>query len=155
MTQPTPRQAARAILRDRLGRVLLIRFVLPHMTFWATPGGGVEAGETLHEAALRELREELGIDVDLLGPVHTAVGIFEFQGVLIENTDHFFTGHWDGTPQLKGASLAESASLTDARWWTVEEIDATPEHVFPRDLADVVRQLAGQADSGACPPARS
>ena len=29
------------------GRVLLIHFVLPNMTFWATPGGGVEPGETL------------------------------------------------------------------------------------------------------------
>jgi hypothetical protein len=37
---PRARQAGRAILRDAAGRVLLIHFVLPNMTFWATPGGG-------------------------------------------------------------------------------------------------------------------
>jgi 8-oxo-dGTP diphosphatase len=142
MTPPKPRQAGRAILRDRAGRVLLIHFVLPNMTFWATPGGGVEPGETILAAALREVREELGISVALEGPVHTAVGIFEFEGTLIENTDHFFFGPWEGTPQLVGASQAESATLTAVRWWTVDEIEQTREDVFPRDLVDVLRRLS-------------
>lgn len=141
MAGPKPRQAARAILRDSDGRVLLIHFVLPNMTFWATPGGGVEPGETLLAAAMRELREELDIAVALEGPVHTAVGIFEFEGVLIENTDNFFTGRWDGTPHLAGASAAESAALTEARWWTLAEIESSREDIFPRDLADVLRRL--------------
>lgn len=142
MARPKPRQAGRAILRDSSGRVLLIHFVLPNMTFWATPGGGVEPGETLLAATARELREELGITVALEGPVHTAVGVFEFGGVLIENTDNFFTGRWDGIPHLVGATEAESATLIEARWWTIEEIEAAREDIFPRDLAAVLRQLA-------------
>lgn len=138
---PKPRQAGRAILRDDAGRVLLIHFVLPNMTFWATPGGGVEPGETALAAAIREVREELGIDVTLQGPVHRAVGIFVFEGVLIENTDHFFAGRWNGTPRLAGATEAESAALTDVRWWTAEEIEQSGEDIFPRDLADVLRRL--------------
>jgi len=141
-TIPKPRQAGRAILRDDAGRVLLIHFVLPNMTFWATPGGGMEAGETPLAAAIRELREELGIAVALEGPVHRAVGIFEFEGVLIENTDHFFAGRWNGTPQLTGATEAESAALRAVRWWTMEEIERTEEDIFPRDLSDVLRRLA-------------
>jgi 8-oxo-dGTP pyrophosphatase MutT (NUDIX family) len=140
-TVPKPRQAGRAILRNSQGRVLLIRFVLPNMTFWATPGGGVEQGETLLAAAHRELQEELGIEVRLEGPMHQAVGIFEFEGVLIENTDHFFAGRWDGTPRLVGATETESAALTEARWWAVEEIEQTDEAIFPRDLAQVLRRL--------------
>jgi len=141
-TIPKPRQAGRAILRDDAGRVLLIHFVLPNMTFWATPGGGMEAGETPLAAAIRELREELGIAVALEGPVHRAIGIFEFEGVLIENTDHFFTGRWNGTPRLTGATEAESAALRAVRWWTMEEIERTEEDIFPRDLSDVLRRLA-------------
>lgn len=140
-SSPRPRQAARAILRDCEGRVLLIRFVLPNMTFWATPGGGVEPGETLLQAAHRELREELGIAVTLEGPVHAATGIFEFEGELIENADTFFAGPYDGNPQLTGSIAAESASLQEVRWWTLEEMDKTTEDIFPRDLAQAIRRL--------------
>jgi 8-oxo-dGTP pyrophosphatase MutT (NUDIX family) len=138
---PKPRQAGRAILRDSQGRVLLIHFVLPNMTFWATPGGGVEPGETPLAAAHRELQEELGIAVALEGPVHQAVGIFEFEGVLIENTDNFFAGRWDGVPRLIGATETESAALTEARWWTMEEVEQSRDAIFPRDLAQVLRRL--------------
>ena len=142
---PRPRLAGRAILRDSNGRVLLIHFVLPNMTFWATPGGGVEPGETPLQAAHRELQEELGIAVALEGPVHQAVGIFEFEGALIENTDNFFAGRWDGVPRLIGATETESAALIEARWWTKEEIEQTREAIFPRDLAQVLRRLSSSA----------
>jgi 8-oxo-dGTP pyrophosphatase MutT (NUDIX family) len=138
---PRPRQAGRAILRDEAGRVLLIYFVLPNMRFWATPGGGVEPGETLLQAAQRELMEELGIAVALDGPVHTATGIFEFEGEMIENTDTFFLGSWSGMPQLSGVTANESAALQEARWWTLEEMETTPEDIFPRDLAAAIRRL--------------
>ncbi|HEU0095315.1 MAG TPA: NUDIX domain-containing protein [Rhizomicrobium sp.] len=141
MTVPKPRQAGRAILRDAAGRVLLIRFVLPNMIFWATPGGGVEPGETLLQAVHRELQEELGIAVPLQGPVHTATGIFEFEGELIENADTFFLGRYDGVPGLTGSIAAESASLQEVRWWTLEEMENTPEDIFPRDLARAIRRL--------------
>jgi 8-oxo-dGTP diphosphatase len=139
---PRPRQAGRAILRDEAGRVLLIRFVLPNMTFWATPGGGVEPGETLLQTAQRELMEELGIAVLLAGPIHTATGIFEFEGEWIENKDHFFHGRWSGVPKLSGITASESAALQEARWWTVEELEATDAAFFPRDLPAVLRRLA-------------
>lgn len=121
--------------------MLLIHFVLPNMTFWATPGGGMEEGETPLAAAIREVREELGIEVTLEGPVHKAVGIFEFEGTLIENTDHFFTGRWDGIPRLVGATETESAALQEVRWWTLDEIERTHDAIFPRDLAQAVRRL--------------
>ena len=146
---PKPRQAGRAILLDRTGRVLLIRFVLPNMTFWATPGGGVEADESLLAAARRELREELSIDVPLHGPVHQAVGIFEFEGVLIENSDTFFAGRHDGLPCLGGLTAGERAVLQEVRWWTAEEMESTADAIFPRDLAAVVRRINSNGGSTA------
>jgi 8-oxo-dGTP pyrophosphatase MutT (NUDIX family) len=53
---------------DPSGRILLFRFVhrngaLAGQDYWATPGGGVEDGETFEQAAIRELEEETGIRV--------------------------------------------------------------------------------------------
>jgi 8-oxo-dGTP pyrophosphatase MutT (NUDIX family) len=93
------------------------------------------------QAAYRELHEELGITTALSGPVHTATGIFEFEGELIENRDTFFVGHLDGTPRLTGSTAAESASLQEVRWWTLDEMDGTAEDIFPRDLAQAIRRL--------------
>jgi len=144
-TPPTPRQAARAILMDGAGRVLLIHFAMPRgggiYTFWATPGGGQEPGESAMAAVKREILEELGLNPALHGPVHTAVGIFEYDGVMVENTDTFFLGHCDVTPALQGANDHERAALLELRWWTPEEIENTGEDVYPRDLAEVLRRM--------------
>jgi 8-oxo-dGTP pyrophosphatase MutT (NUDIX family) len=59
--------------------VMLRFFVTRSMgpvAFWATPGGEIEDGESDYLAAQRELREELGIVVDLTGPVRTATAQF-------------------------------------------------------------------------------
>jgi 8-oxo-dGTP diphosphatase len=142
---PVLRQAGRAILMDSSGRVLLSHFAMPRgddiYTFWATPGGGLEQGETALAAAKREILEELGLGVALHGPVHTAVGIFEYDGVMVENTDTFFLGRCDMTPALQGATDNERAALLALRWWTPAEIENTGEDVYPRDLAEVVRRL--------------
>ncbi len=56
-----------AILFDR-GRVLMAqRGRQPLMGFWSLPGGALELGETLHQAVVREVREETGLDVEPLG----------------------------------------------------------------------------------------
>ena len=144
-TPPVPRQAARAILMDGGGRVLLIQFAMPRgddiYTFWATPGGGLEPGESAMAAARREVLEELGLDIALHGPVHTAVGIFEYDGVMVENTDTFFLGRCDVTPVLQGVTDNERAALLTLRWWTPGEIENTGEDVYPRDLAEVARRM--------------
>jgi ADP-ribose pyrophosphatase YjhB (NUDIX family) len=65
-----PRLTVDTIIRMDDGRVVLIkRKYEPHG--WALPGGFVDYGESLEEAAVREAREETGLEVELIRQMHT------------------------------------------------------------------------------------
>src|SRR2546430_16924216 len=66
MTARVP--CAGAVVKDQAGRLLLVRRGRePGRGRWSLPGGRVEPGETAAEAAVREVREETGLDV-VAGP---------------------------------------------------------------------------------------
>ena len=69
-----PKVAAGAVVEHEGGVVLLRREIDPRAGFWVHPGGFVDRGETLEEAARRETREEVGLDVEILG----LLGAFSF-----------------------------------------------------------------------------
>ena len=79
------RRTARVMLFDEVGEILLIRFVVPRdggeFVFWALPGGEIEAGETEIEAAVREVREEVGLELTVTGPVYCDKNQFFHQGM--------------------------------------------------------------------------
>jgi 8-oxo-dGTP pyrophosphatase MutT (NUDIX family) len=141
------RQAARVILLDPEDRVLLIRFTVPRLagnfTFWATPGGGLEDGETPIAGARRELQEELGMDIALEGPVHTAESAFEHHGAVVQNFDTFFVARCaPDAPRLMWFTEEERTVLQGMRWWSAAEMESSDEPIFPPDLASVVRRLS-------------
>ncbi|GAB4246853.1 MAG: NUDIX hydrolase [Thermoleophilia bacterium] len=55
------------------GRVLLVRQAKGGRQYWLLPGGGVERGETLAEALVRELREECGLSISVIEPPYGLV----------------------------------------------------------------------------------
>ena len=141
------RRSARVFLFDSSGDVLLIRFVaqLEGRPFvcWVTPGGEVEPGEADRAAAERELAEELGLRVPLLGPVHEeSGGEYVHLGERVRNFDVFFAAQCGREePRLAGVTKDEIALMQEARWWTVEELERTEERVFPAALAGMMLRV--------------
>lgn len=58
-----------ALVRDGEGRVLIARHTYRRRAPWALPGGWVRRGEDPAETVVREIREETGLEVEVLGPL--------------------------------------------------------------------------------------
>ena len=145
------RRAARVILVDRSGRVLLIRghdADDPDRHWWFTIGGGIDVGEDARAAAVREVREEIGLELDpasLLGPVLTRSAVFDFFAEHCRQDEEIFLAR---TAALSVSGLSrdgwtdiELDVLDEVRWWDLDELAEVTEEVFPVGLAELVRGL--------------
>jgi 8-oxo-dGTP pyrophosphatase MutT (NUDIX family) len=143
------RAAARVLLVDAAGRILLFRGGDPAApdagTWWFTPGGGLEPGESWSEGAARELLEETGLRIapqDLGEPVLEERADFSFGGLLIDQDQRFFLLRVDShVVDTSGFGEIEVASIEEHRWWSLDELAATSETVYPLGLLDVLTRL--------------
>jgi ADP-ribose pyrophosphatase YjhB (NUDIX family) len=139
------------MLFDEGGSVLLVRFVVlregGEFVFWALPGGEIEAGESEVEAAVREVREELGLELTVMGPVYCDANRFFHQGEMQDNVDYLFRaecGHEE--PRLIGFTTDEREIMKEVRWWSETEVEASEQRIFPANLAERMRELAAGRD---------
>jgi 8-oxo-dGTP diphosphatase len=136
------------MLFDEAGAILLIRFVVPRedgeFVFWALPGGEIEPGETEADAAVRELKEELGIAVTVEGPVYRDANMFLHQGEMQDNLDFLFRARCGrAEPRLTGLTMEEIGIMKEMRWWTADEVEDSEERIFPGELAARMRESRG------------
>jgi 8-oxo-dGTP pyrophosphatase MutT (NUDIX family) len=136
------RRSARVILVDPAGRTLLFQ----SEDFWFTPGGGIEPGETIEQAAARELWEETGLQLDpaQLGPlVAETSGYADLgwaTGMFLDS--FYFHRVLDGfTVDTSGWQPLEASTMSGHRWWSADEVEACHDRVFPFGLAPLLRDL--------------
>lgn len=146
---PSIRQVGRVLIRNHAGEVFLLRGKDPgepdRPAFWFTPGGKIDPGETAQEAAARELHEEVGILIDptALGEVIGTEDVtYRFNGVSYRQSGVFFALTHE-SPRLHAAGLnaLEAQTIDTGRWWSVAEIQATHETIYPAHLGEMLARL--------------
>jgi 8-oxo-dGTP pyrophosphatase MutT (NUDIX family) len=142
------RRAARVLLVDPAGRALLLHGgdpARPGISWWFTPGGGLESGETPAQGAARELFEEVGLEVeaDALGePFWRQLTEFSYGGRQYSQEQDFFVLRVPGwRVDFAGMDEEEKATITAHRWWSADEIEASSESIFPVELPGLLRRL--------------
>lgn len=134
---------AASIAVFRHGKVLLAqRAKAPGFGLFSLPGGRVEPGETMRDAVLRELREEVGLSASITGFVdhvehieHGEDGTLRAHAVIVA-----FTGEWlEGEPSL-------SDEVSDIRW--VDPL-APGDLPMTRRLPEILARAAAINEGGA------
>jgi 8-oxo-dGTP pyrophosphatase MutT (NUDIX family) len=142
--EPILRDAARVVLLDAAGRVLLQKWRLQtggHV--WITPGGGLLPGETHREAAIRELSEEIGLVGAELGPwVWAREQVLQWNGRAIRQRERFHLLRVEAHEvDRAGNDEQELQVIEEIRWWTRAEIAASQDDFAPRRLAVLLEAL--------------
>lgn len=146
------RRAARAIVLDPAERILLVHFRFPRGSFWATPGGGIDEGETPEQAVRRELDEEAGLVDFELGPwVWTRTHVFPFENGLWDGQMEQYmlvrTPAFEPAPRFTPGELADEY-VAEIRWWTAAELAESEERFAPRRLPALLAALVRDGPPG-------
>ncbi|MED3663700.1 NUDIX domain-containing protein [Geobacillus stearothermophilus] len=138
------RKCARAVIINERNEILLQQFefrdVVGNKVLWVTPGGGIEENETPAEALKRELYEELGIVVDLLGgPIFQLdVWIEGKQGYFISREIYYHvTIQSDTVLSIEHMTKNEKDTLKGLKWWSKDELQKI-DNFAPREILNYI-----------------
>jgi 8-oxo-dGTP pyrophosphatase MutT (NUDIX family) len=121
-----PEKAGVKCVLTRGDEVLLVRHTYGPETRWELPGGGIKRGEEPHDAARREAREELGVEIDDWRPL----------GDLFERIDGKRDTLWCfSAPAGDREIVTDGAEIAEARWFRLDDLPADSHGYVARILA--------------------
>lgn len=142
--QRRTRRAVRVILVDSEHRTLLFEDSdpgVPGVTWWVTPGGGMDPGETERQTAVREVAEETGhllSEGDLVGPLASRRAVHGYSDQILDQSEVFFLATVSAFDiDISAHTEEEQLTLQGHRWWTRAELEATEAWIWPAQLLRV------------------
>jgi 8-oxo-dGTP pyrophosphatase MutT (NUDIX family) len=145
------RDAVRAAVLDSHARLLLLHTRdLSNAAFgtsWELPGGGVEPGESLCEAVVRELREETGISVcsgSLKPSTWQRDVVYTYRGERrLQHETVFLIRLNDVSPSVATTQRVgfEREDHFDSLWWRIKEVIDSDERFYPRSLPLLIQRF--------------
>jgi 8-oxo-dGTP pyrophosphatase MutT (NUDIX family) len=118
-------QAAGGLVLDDVGRLLVIR----RLGRWDLPKGKVDPGEAIPDAALREVREECGLDqLQLVRPIAVTWHTYPHKGGHVLKRTDWFLMRGDGREQLVPQ---HDEGIEEVRWASPNEADALRADTYP------------------------
>ncbi len=122
-------------------RVLLVRrAAAPRAGDWSLPGGAQEIGETHAEACAREVREETGLEIEILGLVDAVDSIARDASGRVQY--HYLLVDLLARPS--GGALKAGSDVADVRWFAPEDVFALP---LWSETARVIRKGLAMVES--------
>jgi 8-oxo-dGTP pyrophosphatase MutT (NUDIX family) len=120
-------------------QVLLVHRRTPRL--WALPKGTPDSGETIEETALRETREETGIEVEIERPLQSIRYFFVRGTTRFHKTVHFFLMR-----PIGGAIDDHDAEFDEVAWVDLEEALAILNHATERSVVEEAASELARAD---------
>jgi 8-oxo-dGTP pyrophosphatase MutT (NUDIX family) len=116
--------AASAAVANERGEILMQRRA--DNGLWALPGGAMDLGESIGETAVREVREETGLDVEIDG----IVGVYTDPRHIIEYSDGEVRQQFNicFSARLRGGTVRVSDESTEVAWISPESLETLPIH---------------------------
>ena len=139
MSNPVPTVGVVCLRGDEV--LLIRRGTPPRLNQWSLPGGRLEWGETLAVAALRELKEETGVEAQLLGLLDVVDGVFPARPGG-EITRHYvmidYAARWTGGEPVAGDDAVEAKFVSLEEAMALVEWDETR-----RVIAETFEKFSG------------
>jgi ADP-ribose pyrophosphatase YjhB (NUDIX family) len=131
------RPTANLIVHDAGRFLALKRAAEPKAGLWETPGGFCDGWEHPADAAVREAREELGVEVTLGDLIGMYVGSYDFQGETLPVLDSFFLATISS-----GEIMLDPSESSDLKWFFLADPPPLAFSTMDRAVRDAARRLA-------------